>query len=75
MNTVKITSVGVEFPTNTTTVTLDLIKTTGKIDRVLETLSITIEGIYQIMTSELYDKVMAELVAEGFDVTTTATAE
>lgn len=74
MKTIKFNSVGVEFPTNTTTVNLDLVETNGRITRTVETLSLTIEGIYQNLSAELFDKVLAELRAGGFDVMTTETA-
>jgi carbon monoxide dehydrogenase subunit G len=75
MKSVRINSVGVEYPTNTTTISVDLIETTGKITRVTETLSLTIEGVYQNMTSELFDKVLLELSEAGFDVMSTDVAE
>lgn len=75
MKTVRINSVGVEFPTNTTTVSVDIVETTGKITRVLETLTLEIEGLYQNMSSELFEKVLTELNEAGFDVLTTQTAD
>lgn len=75
MKTIKIHSVGVEFPTNTTTVNVDIVETSGRITRVVESLSLEIEGLYQNMSSELFDKVLSELQAGGFDVMTTQTAE
>lgn len=75
MKSVRINSVSVEYPTNTTTIAVDLIETTGKITRVTENLSVTIEGAYQNMTSELFDKVLLELSEAGFDVMSTNVAE
>lgn len=75
MKSVKIKSVGVEFPTNTTRVTVELTETAGIITRVAETLTLDVPGIYQNMNSELFGIVLTELKAGGFDVMTAETAE
>lgn len=75
MKTIKIKTVGVEFPTNTTTVSLDIVETSGKITKTLDSLTLEMEGLYQNLSSELFDKVLTELRAAGFDVMTTETAE
>lgn len=75
MKSVKIKSVGVEFPTNTTRVTIDLTETSGIITRVAETLTLDVPGIYQNMNSELFGTILTELKAAGYDVMTVDTAE
>ena len=75
MKSVQIKSVGVEFPTNVTTVGVDIIETNGRITRVLETISVAVEGVYPAMNSELFDKVLVHLKEAGIDVMTTQTAE
>ncbi len=75
MRSINIKSVGVEFPTNTTTVSVDVVETTGRITRVVESVTVLIEGIYQNMTSELFEKVITELKEAGIDVMSVDTAE
>ena len=75
MKSLKINSIGVEFPTNTTSVNLELIETTGIITKVTDRLTLAVPGIYQHLTNELFDIILAELKTAGFDVMTTTTAE
>lgn len=75
MKSIQIKSVGVEFPTNVTTVGVDIIETAGRITRVVESVSVAVEGIYPAMNSELFDIVLQHLKEAGFDVMTTQTAE
>jgi len=75
MKSLKINSIGVEFPTNTTSVNLELVETKGIITQVTDRLTLAVPGIYQHLTNELFDIILAELKAEGFDVMTTTTAE
>lgn len=75
MKTVQIKMVAVEFPVNTTRVSVDLIETTGIITRTTDSLTLHIPGIYQALNSELYNLVLTELRNGGFDVMTTQTAD
>ena len=75
MKTMRIHSVGVEYPTNTTTVTLDIVETSGKITKTLESLTLNLEGIFPNMTNELFDLVLATLKEGGYDLMTTQMAE
>lgn len=75
MKTIKIRSVGVEFPTNTTRVSLDIVETNGIITRTSESLILNIPGIYQNMNTELFNIVLTELNSAGYDVMNPDTAE
>jgi hypothetical protein len=75
MKSLRINSVGVEFPTNTTSVTVDIVESLGSITRVVETLTVDIPGIYQNMTNELLSAVTTEIVNAGFDIPNPNTAE
>lgn len=75
MKTIQIKSVGVEFPSNTTTVSVDVIETTGRITRVLESVNVVVDGIYNNMNSTLFEQVLTHLKEAGIDVMTTQTAE
>jgi hypothetical protein len=75
MKSLRINSVGVEFPTNTTSVTVDIVESLGSITRVVETLTVDIPGIYQNMTNELLSAVTTEIINAGFDIPNPNTAE
>jgi hypothetical protein len=75
MKTINIKSVGVEFPLNITSVSLEIVESTGRISRVTDSITVSIEGIYQNMTSELFDKVLQELKASGIEIIPTDVAE
>ena len=75
MKTIKIRSVGVEFPTNTTRVSLDIVETNGIITRTSESLILNVPGIYQNMNTELFNIVLTELNSAGYDVMNPDTAE
>jgi hypothetical protein len=75
MKTIKIRSVGVEFPTNTTRVSLDIVETNGIITRTSESLILNVPGIYQNMNTELFNIVLTELNSAGYNVMNPDTAE
>jgi hypothetical protein len=68
MKTINIISVAVEFPNQTTRVTLHIVEKTGIITAVTDTLSLDIPGIYQTLNSELYNIVLTELNNAGYNV-------
>lgn len=68
MKTINIQTVAVEFPNQVTKVTLNIVETTGIITKVVETLTLSIPGIYQTLNSELYNIVLTELNNAGYDV-------
>jgi hypothetical protein len=68
MKTINIYTVAVEFPNQTTKVSLHIVEKTGIITKVLDNLTLEVPGIYQNLTSELYNLVLDELVAAGYDV-------
>ena len=73
MKTIKIRSVAVEYPLNTTKVSLDIVEISGRITRTIDRLAIDIPGLFPHMTTELFNVVVEELRREGFDVFTTQT--
>ena len=75
MKTIKIRTVSVEFPANTTRVSLDIVETNGIITRTTESLVLHIPGIYQNMNTELFNIVLTELNNAGYDVMNPDTAE
>ena len=75
MKTIKIRSVAVEYPLNTTKVSLDIVEISGRITRTIDRLAIDIPGLFPHMTTELFNVVVEELRREGFDVFTTQTAD
>lgn len=68
MRTINITTVAVEFPSQTTKVSLQIVETTGIITRVTDHLTLEVPGVYQTLTSELYNIVLTELNNAGYDV-------
>jgi hypothetical protein len=68
MKTINITTVAVEFPAQTTRVSLQIVEKTGIITQVTDHLHLDIPGIYQTLNSELFDRVLTELNNAGFDV-------
>ena len=55
MKTINIYTVAVEFPNQTTKVSLHIVERVGSITKVLDNLTIEIPGIYQTLNSELYN--------------------
>jgi hypothetical protein len=68
MKTINITTVAVEFPAQTTKVSLQIVEKTGIITKVSDHLHLDIPGIYQTLNSELFDLVLTELNNAGYDV-------
>lgn len=75
MKTVKIKSVAVEFPINTTKIGLEIVEINGSITRTTDHLSIDIPGLYPHMNTELFNIVLRELNNAGYDVMTTETVD
>jgi site-specific DNA-cytosine methylase len=75
MKTIKIRTVGVEFPANTTRVSLDIVETNGIITRTTESLVLNVPGIYQNMNTELFNIILTELNSAGYSVMNPNTAE
>ena len=68
MKTINIFTVAVEFPNQTTRVSLHIVEKIGSITKVLDHLHIEVPGIYQSLNSELYNIVLTELNNAGYDV-------
>ena len=68
MKTINIYTVAVEFPNQTTKVSLHIVERTGSITKVLDNLTVEVPGIYQNLNSELYNIVLTELNDAGYDV-------
>lgn len=68
MKTINITTVAVEFPNQTTRVSLQIVEKNGIITKVIDNLHIDIPGIYQTLNSELFNIVLTELNNAGYDV-------
>lgn len=68
MRTINITTVAVEFPNQTTRVSLQIVEKNGIITSVTDHLSLEIPGIYQTLNSELYNIVLTELNNAGYNV-------
>jgi hypothetical protein len=75
MKTINITTVAVEFPNQTTRVSLQIVERTGIITEVINHLSLDIPGVYQSLNSELYNKVLTELNNAGYGVQAGVTAD
>jgi hypothetical protein len=68
MKTINIQTIAVEFPNQVTKVSLHIVETTGIITKVVDTLTLSIPGIYQSLNSELFNIVLTELNNAGFEV-------
>jgi hypothetical protein len=75
MKTINITTVAVEFPNQTTRVSLEIVEKTGTITRVSDHLTLEIPGLYQTLNSELYDLILTDLRNAGYDVQAGVTAD
>jgi hypothetical protein len=68
MKTINITQVAVEFPNQTTSVSLQIVEKTGIITEVQNHVTLDIPGIYQTLNSELFNIILTELNNAGYNV-------
>ena len=68
MRTINIRSVAVEFPNQTTKVSLSIVETSGIITKVTDQLTLEVPGIYQNLNSEQFNIVLTELNNAGYNV-------